>query len=247
MIKFFRKIRQQLLAENKFGKYLTYAIGEIVLVVIGILIALQINNKNQERINRGYELTMLREIKEALDKDINNMEDGLKALEDLKQSVIVLATVRNGSTYPHDSLVYHFNNVSEGGIAVAINYSPYESIKSTGLDKISNSELRNNITNLYEVKLKAVEFWVNEFIRRQLYKKNDLVAAIFEKEIVPDTTNGIKVEYIINHELIHTNDQFDDFLVVSGDYIPIAVRNISYAIKEMKSQAKEITSELEKN
>ena len=44
MIKFFRKIRQRLLSENKFSKYLLYALGEIVLVVIGILIALRINN-----------------------------------------------------------------------------------------------------------------------------------------------------------------------------------------------------------
>jgi hypothetical protein len=49
MIKFFRKIRQKLLADNKFSKYLIYAIGEIVLVVIGILIALQINNANEVR------------------------------------------------------------------------------------------------------------------------------------------------------------------------------------------------------
>ena len=50
MIKFFRKIRQQLLNESKFKKYLLYAIGEIILVVIGILIALAINNNNQKRI-----------------------------------------------------------------------------------------------------------------------------------------------------------------------------------------------------
>jgi len=49
MIKFFRKIRQKLLTENRFGKYLLYAFGEIVLVIIGILIALQINNYNEER------------------------------------------------------------------------------------------------------------------------------------------------------------------------------------------------------
>jgi hypothetical protein len=47
MIQFFRKIRQNLLLENKTGKYLKYAIGEIVLVVIGILIALSINNWNE--------------------------------------------------------------------------------------------------------------------------------------------------------------------------------------------------------
>ncbi len=50
MIKFFRKIRQKMLTENKFSKYLIYAIGEIVLVVLGILIALQLNNLNEEKI-----------------------------------------------------------------------------------------------------------------------------------------------------------------------------------------------------
>ena len=55
MIKFFRHIRKKLLSENKFSKYLLYAIGEIILVVIGILIALQINYWNDERKNRAYE------------------------------------------------------------------------------------------------------------------------------------------------------------------------------------------------
>ncbi len=49
MISFFRKLRQQLIVENRFSKYLTYAIGEIFLVVIGILIALSINNWNIEK------------------------------------------------------------------------------------------------------------------------------------------------------------------------------------------------------
>ena len=48
MIKFFRRIRRTLLSENKFSKYLLYAIGEIFLVVIGIMIALQFNNSNEE-------------------------------------------------------------------------------------------------------------------------------------------------------------------------------------------------------
>ena len=51
MIKFFRKIRQNLLMENKTGKYFKYAFGEIVLVVIGILIALQINNWYGKQVN----------------------------------------------------------------------------------------------------------------------------------------------------------------------------------------------------
>tara|TARA_Y100000034_G_scaffold52128_1_gene64036 strand:- start:21810 stop:21986 length:177 start_codon:yes stop_codon:yes gene_type:complete len=49
MIKFFRKIRQNPLPENKFSKYLIYAVGEIILVVIGILISLWINNTSQNQ------------------------------------------------------------------------------------------------------------------------------------------------------------------------------------------------------
>ncbi len=59
MIKFFRKIRYNLMEQNKTGKYLKYAIGEIALVVIGILIALSINNWNEDRIELKQEKNIL--------------------------------------------------------------------------------------------------------------------------------------------------------------------------------------------
>ncbi|MGB5372105.1 MAG: DUF6090 family protein, partial [Flavobacteriaceae bacterium] len=65
MLKFFRKIRQQLLVKNNISKYLLYAIGEIVLVVIGILIALQINNWNEDRKDRAKERFYLRSIRSS--------------------------------------------------------------------------------------------------------------------------------------------------------------------------------------
>ncbi|OIQ36862.1 MAG: hypothetical protein BM563_09875 [Bacteroidetes bacterium MedPE-SWsnd-G1] len=76
MIKFFRKIRQNLLMENKTGKYLKYAIGEIILVVIGILIALQVNNWNEQRKIKS----LLSDYKESL-------------LTDLNQDIIVLKQI----------------------------------------------------------------------------------------------------------------------------------------------------------
>ena len=74
MIKFFRKIRQRLLSENKTGKYLKYAIGEIVLVVIGILIALSINNWNEGRKDQSQELKYLIGIKSDLEVDFVRIE-----------------------------------------------------------------------------------------------------------------------------------------------------------------------------
>ena len=69
MIKFFRKIRQRLLTENKFNKYLLYAIGEIVLVVIGIMIALQVNNCNQSRKQLNNEIQMYSELYDDLNSE----------------------------------------------------------------------------------------------------------------------------------------------------------------------------------
>ena len=62
MIKLFRKIRQKMLTENNFRKYMTYAVGEVILVVIGILIAVSINNWNQERQLKNEEKVILKNI-----------------------------------------------------------------------------------------------------------------------------------------------------------------------------------------
>lgn len=84
MINFFRKIRQKLLSENQFSKYLIYAIGEIILVVIGILIALQINNWNESRKNRYKE----NELKMALLSDYKETKIRLQETIKRQQQVI---------------------------------------------------------------------------------------------------------------------------------------------------------------
>jgi hypothetical protein len=75
MIKFFRKIRQKMLIENKFSKYLLYAIGEILLVVIGILIALQVNNLNEARKTRDKEVSYLENVKNDLQFSILGIDE----------------------------------------------------------------------------------------------------------------------------------------------------------------------------
>ena len=75
MLRFLRQIRQRLLTDNKFIKYLMYAVGEILLVVIGILIALQINTWNEERIERKNEVKLLKELKADLDDNLEEIEN----------------------------------------------------------------------------------------------------------------------------------------------------------------------------
>ncbi len=81
MIKFFRRIRQNLLTENKFSKYLVYAIGEIILVVIGILIALQINNWNEDKKNQKLIAAYKKSLLENLVQDSIVIADNIISIK----------------------------------------------------------------------------------------------------------------------------------------------------------------------
>ena len=99
MIKFFRKIRQKTLTENKFGKYLTYAIGEIILVVIGILIALSINNWNERRNQERALKNIYAMIADDLEQDIKKIEFVIKNKE---KSELIFSRVLNNSMTKED-------------------------------------------------------------------------------------------------------------------------------------------------
>lgn len=74
MPNFFHNIRRRLLKENRFIKYLQYAVGEIILVVIGILIALYINNYNQEKKTERRVVAILEEVQHDLEKNIRESD-----------------------------------------------------------------------------------------------------------------------------------------------------------------------------
>jgi len=148
MIKFFRKIRQNLLMENKTGKYFKYAIGEIVLVVIGILIALSINNWNEQRKLKIEEIEILKDFKSSLEVDLLNVNQSIRKDEIFNTSIEILLTHLENHLSYSDSLKFHFSNISDTW-TFTINESVFQSLKSEGLALISNKRLRQEIVNLY--------------------------------------------------------------------------------------------------
>lgn len=97
MIKVFTRFRQNMLAENKFSKYLLYAIGEIVLVVIGILIAVNINNWNEKQKNQTdaqFQLSKLKDNLQSDQFDISKFAVPSKTIEDYKNDRLILSALR---------------------------------------------------------------------------------------------------------------------------------------------------------
>ena len=104
MIKFFRKIRRQLLTENKFSKYLIYAIGEIVLLVIGILIALQINNQNEDRKNQKWVTIYKSALIKDLALDIEHFTAHLSLANEENQRIDSIRTILKNPNANIDTL-----------------------------------------------------------------------------------------------------------------------------------------------
>ncbi len=143
--------------ENKTSKYFKYAIGEIILVVIGILIALQINNWNENDKDRVYEYKMLSEIKKALEGDIIHFEWMINRMEKLDSATNVMAQHIIDNSKFIDSLYLHkgisrYYSLSMG-TSYQYNAGLYDALKSSGIEKVTNDSLRNSIISLYDFEL----------------------------------------------------------------------------------------------
>ncbi|KAA2216735.1 DUF6090 family protein [Maribacter flavus] len=148
MIKFFRKIRQNLLDEGKTLKYFKYAVGEIVLVVIGILIALQVNNWNENRKVDGEIVKILTEIRSNLISDSLNIEKTYsEKLEDINIQYTVINKLEAGDI-PYDSINYHLGRVMLARRIVLVD-NGYQLIKKLGIELLQDQNLRNKLTSYY--------------------------------------------------------------------------------------------------
>jgi len=152
MIKFFRTIRKDLMENNRTGKYLKYAIGEIVLVVIGILIALQINNWNEKRKDRIKEKIILTQLKEDYNSNLIQLDQKIKMRSNLINSAMaVLKHIDTSNTLNEDVIIPELMNV----------------IKDPTFDPIENNIIGSGDINLIQNDSlkRLLSRWTSDFIQ----------------------------------------------------------------------------------
>lgn len=192
MISFFRKIRQGLLSKNKFKKYFLYAVGEIFLVVIGILIALQINSWSDYRKDRENESLILNNFRNNLETDKKLLEQFHNGAELGLKAVDTTLLIINGQ------LEFNFASFSNSLEKILTNNyfqstsTTYDQSISTGkIDLIQNDTLRTALLDYY--KFTKLNFEDNRILEtNQEFVFPTIFSMIIPTKTVSYSLTGIK-------------------------------------------------------
>ncbi len=195
MLRFFRKIRQNLLAENKFTKYLFYALGEIILVVIGILIALAINNANQKRLTEKNEETYLIGLKEEFQTSKLKLKELIAVNQSNYTGAKQILEYTNANAMPPSEDL--FSKVLYSTYSTDIAFNPnnsllQEMINSGNLKNLSNPELRIQLTNwvstIEDIRRQEEELGIQRIKVLDMFRTNNYsLRTIFEKAGVSES------------------------------------------------------------
>ena len=246
MIKFFRKIRHRLLSENKFSKYFLYAIGEIVLVVIGILFALQINTWNEHRKSRLQEVNIL--IKLDTDLKANLIE--IKELKDLTEKRIKASHTILNYFEEHkaidDSLKHSFELINNDDLFNNAN-TTYKYIENQGVNILSNDSILSKITSMYERHFKNIATRENKnwkILTDDLRPLMDVHLEVSEPQ-----DKDFNEEYALNKpidmEVLSENMQFKNVIVRNMNFMLLRLLWQKETLEELKGLIKEVELEIQ--
>jgi hypothetical protein len=248
MIKFFRKIRQNLLMENKTGKYLKYALGEIVLVVIGILIALSINNWNETRKDQQELRNILQNIATDMRVDALNLKDNLEYAKEENKRIKTFLNNKDYSGFTRDSLqkslqVYSYNSIWRT--------SGFDNLKNSGITQYGEYEkVVKRIKDYYDQWIPMIKSLEDDF-EQSVIKSDDYwrfeeksYELIYEAGLHSDQSDEAAMPILtalakspIPRKILITNYEFNEDLI--GAYENYVV-GIDGAVKEIEDTLLEV-------
>ncbi len=219
MIPFFRKLRKQLADDNNTLKYMRYAIGEIVLVVVGILIALQINNWNEQRKSRKVETNILKELLVIVQSDLEFQYFGKnRRIASNASAQLIIDYLNKGLPY-NDSLNFHFGN-AEAKFNGNIRYQAYQKAKNYGLDFIESDSLKYELAWTYETNTNNLITLSNDYSLYYNITVMPIINQLFEISDFIPSPYYINLMIPIDYESLKTNSLYKNILRTS-----IAKRN----------------------
>jgi len=195
MIKFFRKIRYDLMEKNKTGKYIKYAIGEIVLVVIGILIALSLNNWNEQRVINESINSYLTALKDETQNNIDGLNFFIKRIDiDIANTVLAVTELnKENANQLADSTLYRLigNSAHPPYFSGNLNRTVFDDLINSGLLKnIKDQEFKQSIFRI-EARL---DYLKSDFVNANATWTEYLMPYQMQNSIILNELNSIRSE-----------------------------------------------------
>lgn len=155
MLRLLRSNRRKFFQGGKAQKYLLYVLGEVILIVLGIVIGVRLSNWNETGKQRKEEVKLLMEIRENLQETADELQGDLSSHQRALQSGMILnRALRHAATF-HDSMYYHFERCLNDR-QLYPKTGGYETMKSYGVDIITNDKLRKGIMDVHQLGLTRV-------------------------------------------------------------------------------------------
>ncbi|MDU8885604.1 DUF6090 family protein [Yeosuana sp. MJ-SS3] len=245
MIQFFRRIRKTLVDDNKPIKYLRYAIGEIVLVMIGILLALQVNNWNQDRQQRQKEKQILIELKRDLVSNDSILQNTIEIQQIITGEITsLIAHLKNKE--PFNDTIGMYLNHAYFVERIQFTSSAYESLKSIGIDIISSNNLRADIANLFSNEFPNKTLWMSEagLLQTSAIKPyyTKFLEAIDEKNPVKSSLGHPEYQYIVDYVNLLKSREFINELAGRKRF----KRAICFTLEQLQDKVKKTVNEIDK-
>jgi hypothetical protein len=237
MLRFFRQIRQRLLTDNKFSKYLLYAIGEILLVVIGIMIALQIDNWNEQRKDSVKEKEYLTLLTLELKTEIQYLKNLKEEFETTEKS---LKRIRNqwqsGNSTIRDSIQYIRDFASMGFISPwYIEPVTWTLLQQTGdLSLIRDNDLKNELFVYNSTLKKTADNYLQFPMEMVKQVRREMDMPFINDNKTMDFINPVILDPSIDldrKEIFHHGEVFNQIWAYRMNLLPLAVAlsNVSSA------------------
>lgn len=191
MLSKLRKLRKTFLFSDSTKKYMLYALGEIFLVVIGILIALQINNWNENRKDRTKEKLVLQELITTLKKNNNILEDRITYIQNFKTDGMIVLDALDGKIPYSDTLHNHFLYAQFSGLGnleAQFSVAGYTALKLAGYDIIKSDSLKLQIIEMFETNIPLLTSFESE----TQSKLREYYLQHFKNESVPNDFEALK-------------------------------------------------------
>ena len=223
MLSFFRRLRQNFLQANSAVKYAYYAIGEIALVVIGILIALQINNWNESRKDEVLELEHLKNLRTEIEENITEHNWDLVNARRSYLSTMKILRHLEGPSLHMDTLRRAFSSINVTS-PFFLNSSAFQSLKAMGIQTISKKEIRDNLTRYYDFFAGRITYWQTSEINYPPLILNDYLKEHFEVDVQYNLDSLLRLDLNDNHHRRHINQLFDgsedkEYFPVDFDFV----------------------------